>query len=267
MGTRSRTRGGAAKPSFERLEERRALSGLPPQVDILGASTADSQSVTVDYRVENAATTQPFVIRIDRASGPEPRPGGTTVARATVGPGRAVGDHELVIPVAGGLPPDPAWPYVVAVADATNPGATAGEAAAFRTHVIGVVVHGGVQDSKQRPLWELKLARELKAVGYDEVIAFNWAAQSNTPGDAAKQGPRLANQVRRASAAFPPSDPVDLHLIGHSEGAVVVSQALLSLQHRTTPQLRAGYLKVTLLDPHAANNHAPGGQISVAPGL
>ena len=34
-----------------------------------------------------------------------------------------------------------------------------------------------------------------------------------------------------------------------------------------TPQLQAGYLKVTLLDPHAANNNAPGGQLSTGQGI
>jgi hypothetical protein len=51
---------------------------------------------------------------------------------------------------------------------------------------------------------------------------------------------------------------VDVHLIGHSRGAVVVSQALLALSAAPGPrELRLGYTQVTLLDPHPARNRAP----------
>ena len=53
-------------------------------------------------------------------------------------------------------------------------------------------------------------------------------------------------------------EPVDLHLIGHSQGAVVNSAALLALERITTPQLSAGFTRATFLDPHAASNGAPG---------
>jgi len=266
MASRS---GRSAPPDLEALEGRLALSGLGPGVNVISVSTADSRAVTVDYRVDGAPLTGPVAFGVYRAEGPAYQAGDRQVAALTLDPSSTDatgGEHRLTIAVPGGLPPDPAAPYVLAVAGPAD-GTGAGSTAALRTHVIGVVVHGGIQDGTQTPAWERKLARMLKGVGYDDVIAFNWAAQSNTPGDAAKQGPRLADVVRKASQAFPASDPVDLHLIGHSEGAVVVSQALRGLERETTPQLKAGYLKVTLLDPHAANNHAPGGQFSTGPGV
>ena len=50
--------------------------------------------------------------------------------------------------------------------------------------------------------------------------------------------------------AFPANAPVDLHLIGHSEGAVVNSRAILQLNQTGgwTTNLKAGYLKVTMLE-------------------
>ena len=60
--------------------------------------------------------------------------------------------------------------------------------------------------------------------------------------------------------------PVDLHFIGHSEGAVVNTQAIVSLESMMTPELKAGYIKDTLLDPHAANNAVPGQQYSLTSG-
>ena len=54
-----------------------------------------------------------------------------------------------------------------------------------------------------------------------------------------------------------PNDVVDLHLIGHSRGAVVISQAALSLNANPGPrELQLGYLKMTLLDPHPARNRS-----------
>ena len=62
---------------------------------------------------------------------------------------------------------------------------------------------------------------------------------------------------------------IDLHLIGHSEGTVINSQViqLLNKNNAWTPGLKAGYLKVTMLDPHAANNGVRGQQYSVSNGL
>src|SRR5262249_13088981 len=116
--------------------------------------------------------------------------------------------------------------------------------------------------------WALRMANSLRAEGYDAVFAYNWVPQSGQPGAAAKQGARVARDVVHAASGFPAGDPVDVHFIGHSEGAVVNSLAILALSQDETPQLRAGYLDETMLDPHAANNHAPGGkQYSVSSGL
>ena len=74
--------------------------------------------------------------------------------------------------------------------------------------------------------------------------------------------------VLDAASQFPASDPVDLHFIGHSEGAVVNSLAILRLNGTSWPRsCEAGYLKVTMLDPHAANNGVAGQQYSVSNGL
>jgi hypothetical protein len=55
--------------------------------------------------------------------------------------------------------------------------------------------------------------------------------------------------------AVGPNDVIDVHLIGHSRGAVVVSEVAqdLASNQGIVPQMDHGYLKVTLLDPHPAN--------------
>ena len=104
----------------------------------------------------------------------------------------------------------------------------------------------------------------MKHEGYDAVIPYNWVAQSGTPGEAIKQSPRLARIILHTASQFPASDPVNLDFIGHSEGTVVNTYAIVKLEGMMTPQLKAGYIEDTLLDPHAANNNLPGKQYSVA---
>src|SRR5262249_3469350 len=67
----------------------------------------------------------------------------------------------------------------------------------------------------------------------------------------------MVSQIDTAVAALAknPTDVVDLHLIGHSRGTVVIGQALQDLfdQPGNAPAaLAAGYKKATLLDPHPA---------------
>ena len=98
--------------------------------------------------------------------------------------------------------------------------------------------------------------------GFDSVIAYNWVLQSSTPGEAIKQSPKLAQMILDVASKFPASDPIDLEFIGHSEGTVVNTYAIVKLQSEMTPQLKSGYIEDTLLDPHAANNNVPGQQMS-----
>jgi hypothetical protein len=250
---------------------------------MISATATDSRSVTINYRVNQApGANQPLQFGIYRSSDSlfdsSDTPVSTWIAssqgQSQYGtavddagqPAGGQGTHQLTIPLPGGLPPDPQKPYVLVVADPAMPSALSDPAqtASFRTHVIGIVTHGGLQNThwKFGPSWQAQTASILKRQGYDVVIAYHWISDSNHAGRAARQGPRLASQILAAVSQFPASDPVDLHFIGHSEGAVVNTQAIVSLEGMMTPQLRAGYIKDTLLDPHAANNALPGQQYS-----
>ena len=182
-----------------------------------------------------------------------------------------MGSHQLTIPLPQGLPPFPEKPYVVVVADPSLPSANhdPAQTASFRTYTIGIVTHGGIQDTswKHGPPWELQMAYDMKQEGYDSVIAYNWVGVSNNPGSAIKQSPRLALASFMPPASFPASAPVDLDFIGHSEGAVINTYALVKLENMMTPGMKAGYITDTLLDPHAANNNVPGQQLSIAGGI
>jgi hypothetical protein len=293
VGNRARrTARSYARPQLlataESLEKRRALSAMPvvaPAIQMVSATTTDSKSVTIDYRVnQSPSTTNPIQFGIYRSSNgqfdssdslvstftltsPESSSGLSSATLDQSGqPATAIGAHQLTIPLAQGLPPYPEKPYVLVVADPTAPSATADpqQAVSFRTYTIGIVTHGGIQDPswKHGPPWELETAYMMRHEGFDSVIAYNWALQSSTPGAAIKQSPRLARMILDVASKFPASAPVNLEFIGHSEGTVVNTYAIVALEPKLTPQLHSGYIQDILLDPHAANNSVPGQQMS-----
>ena len=93
---------------------------------------------------------------------------------------------------------------------------------------------------------------------YNSAIAFNWVQQSSTPapGEATAAGDTLFSQLVAAASTLQAEhagDVVDLHLIGHSRGAVVVSRALQDLAGQHPAALAGAYVKVTLLDPHPSS--------------
>ena len=110
------------------------------------------------------------------------------------------------------------------------------------------------------------MARSLRREGYDAVIPFNWVSRSNHAGGGGPASGEAGQEVLAAASRFPASDPVDLHFIGHSEGTVVNGRAILRLDAKMPPQLQAGYIEETMLDPHAANTGIRGQQYSVASG-
>jgi hypothetical protein len=241
------------------------------------ATTADSKSITIDYTLNSPAdAADPLTFGVYRAASPQfdptqdvsvatlqvapTAPGSTTPAVDDNGqPLGAVGHHTVTLSLPGGLPLNPLHPYVLVVADPSSSAAATdpSQTASFRVYTVGIVSHGGIQDTswKNGPPWELVMARLLKDdEGYDAVIPFNWVSESNTPGAAAKQAPRLERQVIDAVSQFPAGSVVDLHFIGHSEGTIVNEQTIARIEADPPPQLKAGWLEMTMLDPHAANN-------------
>lgn len=257
----------------DRLEIRELRASDPVDLAVLSASTEDSRSVEVSYEVRGLADgeRQEVELGLYRSAdgsfdGEEDRRVGS--ARVVVeGDGSAVFRGTAAVVAPEGLKPTPARPFVLAVGDPSGALADtdpSNNVAGFRKRIIGVVTHGGIQGSSYPPDWAGVLSDSLRDLGYDAVITFTWAGESNTPGAAPKQGARLANVVLHTSTLFPWDEPVDLHLIGHSQGTVVNSAALLALERVTTPQLSSGFTRATMLDPHAASNGAPG-QASFTP--
>ena len=243
------------------------------------ATTSDSHEVTIDYNVVTPPSAgQPLTFGVYRSASTTFDSSAIPVGSETIAPGTldangqsasAVGQHLLTIPLATGLPLNPEHPNVLVVANPTSalassdPNATA----SFHVDTIVVVTHGGLQDhsdEKTGPPWEEEMAYYLRQQGYSTVIPFNWVIESNSAGEAAMQAPRLTRDVLAAAAKFPANDVVDIQFIGHSEGTVINALAIQQLESQITPQIKAGWLEETMLDPHAANTGVPGQQYSVA---
>ena len=108
-----------------------------PNIAMLSATTPDSRGVTVTYQV--AGTNLPAIpLAIYRSADARFDPtadlplGGQALSGADLTPG----NHTVTVTLPGGLPIDPAHPYVLAVADPGNVVAESNEAdnlASFRT--------------------------------------------------------------------------------------------------------------------------------------
>ncbi|MBN9122642.1 MAG: hypothetical protein J0I06_26430 [Planctomycetes bacterium] len=175
----------------------------------------------------------------------------------------------------GPLVLDPSRDYVLVVADPNNQVAEFNESnniAVFRKFAVAAVVHGLSLDGNPGAFLA-PFAAQVQAEGYDFVLPYVWTPLSQTasPNATVIAGRNLAQFFREVATLAGPNDVVDVHLIGHSRGASVVSQAFQDLTVNPGPHaLAMGYFKETLLDPHAATNFGPAelgaAEVALAPG-
>ena|GEM_PF-5221994 len=248
------------RPMIERMEERIALAS---DFAMLSATTHDSRSVEISYRIDGDGGL-PMNVAIYRSADASFDPTDVQVATTTVvdPTGISTGTHSLTVAVSGGLTIDPTHPFVLAVADPSNTVAETDESndvALFRKFIIGGLSHG----TDAAPAWEPVMASSLQAGGYDRVVPFFWVSESllPVPGQAVAAGQRMAAQIIAAAHTLPSGAIIDLHLLGHSRGSVVISEALQTIEalaaSGTDPQLQgilAGWTRMTYLDPHPAHN-------------
>lgn len=250
-------------------------------------TTADARSVEVHYRTSQGFETQPVRFTVHRGSRPELTGAETLLGEETVTIRAASERPEpLTLLRKTDLPLDASRPYVIVTAS-YGPHEVRGW---FRKHTVGVAIHGYtfrylhgtlralehdlvgtdwldllVQDLQlNTPVvedWQNELIDRLtREACYDEAsFPFNWRYDSVTPLRTIlhARGKDLYDQVVRIAksrVAEHPGDVVDLHLIGHSRGTVIVSQALLAWKRAPDPALRGSWMRATLLDPHPANN-------------
>jgi hypothetical protein len=244
--------------------------------------------VALTYDVTEAATGQALTVGVYRSASAQFSPSTAILVNTLNVPAKdlagasstALGTHTVNVYDPAALRPDPRHEYVYVVVDPSHrigdPQGTVHEAH-FRKFVLGAISHGflALGQITGLPAWEPQTAKDLQNIdGYNQVIQFDWTATSNIPkpGLAVAAGHALYSQIVSTADALVrnlghPGDVVDLHLIGHSRGAVVISQALGDLVGTTDPVLAGGYKLMTVLDPHPGNNtfFQPG--YSQGPGL
>jgi hypothetical protein len=254
------------------------INGVPsPPVPMREATTLDAKSVTVFFdKTKKLETAQTNTFQVYRSNEPVKNALAVPIGqptKLTITPGE---DKVTLLPDTP-LLPDTRFPYIV-VEEFGSDGTEI--STYFRKWMLGAIAHGFNPYAHMSwdwvsnnlisvPKWETDMADKLKdkksGDGYDDVIAFDWVTASGTskPNLAVNEGTDLADQIwkkindlHRMNQHL--GDVVDLHLIGHSRGTVVVDQALEQLQ-KFFPQSGApyggGYIVLTLLDPHPANNN------------
>jgi hypothetical protein len=250
-----------------------------PDIVLKSATTDDSRSVRFEYEVTGAPIDQ-FQVNVYRSARPDFSPGhfdpsqdvqvdSRLIQGATPGPHSERWDVPL--------PTDPAHPYVFVAADPADRVPETDESnnvASFRKRVLGVVTNGLIPTGflapfGARPEWVYQTAALLHDTQmYDVAIPFDWSFISvlPIPQVAVRAGTALAGQVgstiQQMKASWP-NDIIDVHLIGHSRRAVVISTALAALQANV--EVTRGYATMTMLDPHPAHNHPLDPQYSASP--
>jgi hypothetical protein len=253
-----------------------------PAFRVTRATSPDGRSIRVEYATGAMGSTQPVRFRVYRSSEPRLNGSESAIGEETVsivGAPKADYTYDAVILQDRDLVPDTNRPYVVVVGEAGGQTSTA----YFRKHMLGVIVHGYTfklllefanrSTATQLPVrdwlsyndevedWQFNMKTALELVHcYDSgTVAFDWGYESVT--DLASlltsKGMELFERVdRRATAmeAQHDGDVVDVHFIGHSRGTVLIGQALKEWAKRKSPALAGSYVRVTLLDPHPANN-------------
>ena len=248
-----------------------------PDIEMVRATTEDSQSVTFDYVVEGSAIDElEFAVyrSEDAVFDPvEDLPRLATDVTYDVNPGAYTGEIGVELNI------DPTRPYVFVVADPDNLIEETEEGnndAFFRKYVIGAVTHGFQPCGTLHalPEWVNDIAQGLRDAGYDFAGGFDWTAFSNlpVPRQAIHGGESLALGLidTAHSLNLPAGSVLDVHLIGHSRGAIVIGEALNTLLEHTSelPEaLERGYMKMTMLDPHPARNYENVEWYSRKPGL
>ncbi len=244
----------------------------PTTSDIVvdSVQTTDSRSVTVEYDITDAIGAQSFDIGIFRSPtqtfDPDPRNHYQLGTLTVSGDDVAVGHHTRSITLDDGIPIDTHFRYVLAVADPEGhlPDVDIDNRAYFRTYVIGAVTEGldpktlvpGRHHTADR--WVPQMADTLRQLGYDDAIPFGWPSAALDPEAVLTAGYDLYSEIEQSAEnldGLGPNDVIDVHLIGHSRGAVVISLAMdYLLAYSDFAPLLHGYFKMTLLDPHPANN-------------
>ena len=232
------------------------------------ATTTDAQSVSVNYTIKQSGV-QSVHFDVYRSSTKDStqkkweigQQDITAVDKDTSGQAALYpGKHTIKLISGISLSPNTAEPFIVVTATYNGQKSTT----YFHKYLLGVLVHGytsflPLQQFPEEPDWEPTMKHDLENTDhYDQVIVSNWVYESSDPSSRQTiyAGNALYSRilvVANKIAKEHEGDVLDIHLIGHSRGTVVISQILADLVANKLPSLIGSYNEVSLLDPHPAN--------------
>jgi hypothetical protein len=225
-----------------------------PTLTLTRATTTNGQNVVLDYGIASG-TAQPIHFEVYRSDQTTETTSSVRIGESTISnpADLSQGNHSRVVILSDApLVPNTALPYVVVVT--ADP--YAGQTVYFRKSLLGVIVHGydplpnvGLFST---PTWMTDMEDDLRAIDhYDDVITFNWEPRCATPESGmttmAAESDRggLAMQIieKLLAPRGHDGDVIDLHFIGHSRGAIVVTAALQLLVAGNNALISPSYIK------------------------
>jgi hypothetical protein len=249
------------------------------------ATTPNARGIEVEYTVDAEWQPRRVEFSVYRSARPA-LDGSAPVAQPSLDvpvDTNGAAANVLLVAESVDLAPNTNKPYVVVVARYGGKETSAW----FKKHLVGVLVHGytfrrlyeavnavsrdgGIVladwlfDGPAAEPWQQALASTLERMAcYDPAtFAFSWRHESrdDVASLLAAKAEELSRRISATAAGLAAQhngDVVDLHLIGHSRGAVMVSRVLVEWatpRGTEAPGRRGGHVIVTLLDPHPASN-------------
>ena len=244
-------------------------------VSLKSVTTPDAERILVDYTIGNAQLDNPLEFIIFKSHSQIIDMTSVQIGSSQLiptGSDLAPGSHLYTLPARVDLTPDPDRSYIIVQANPLHVDMTRSNLESnynnntsyFQKHILGVVTHGLTPPFTfaSQEQWMADYKAQLLADNYQDVIVFPWLLRSTLPlpGQTKAAANDLTNIVMNYVSGIlinsaHPGDVVDIHFIGHSRGAVVISLVLQQLEALDPVNLRGSYLKMTMIDPHSAKNY------------
>ncbi len=228
---------------------------------LIEATESNPSNLLLTYNVSASDLSQPITLEVFRSASPDSYDASSPLTTVEITNPAALqqGQQQVELNLNGAiLNINPSEEYVDVIANPVNGQTTdPNDQVCFQKLVLGVVTYGfELPLVGAPPEWAGQIASGLMtADGYNDAIEFDWSGT----GSATAAGDSMAALIVADAdnlvnaAGVDPGSVVDLNLIGHSRGAVVVSQAMQELASTDDPALEGSFKEMTLLDPHPAN--------------
>jgi hypothetical protein len=223
----------------------------------------------VEYDITGDIPVQHIIIRVYRSESASFAYGKNQVIASY-----SVSPSSRKVTIKGDFRIDPSRRFILAVADPENlidendsDPLNEDNSKSIRKFLLGAITHGySITLFNYTSIdWMKRMRDAMLFKGYDSVFTHDWYEASDdtkrnvTVNEGYKFAQKIIAEAKRLTFSatsingYESNFLVDLHLIGHSRGAVVVTQAAIKLSNNPYSKFLFDHKKLTLLDPHPAN--------------